>query len=84
MFCDVGNRFTGAAALILGKNRTVRLPGGTGTGGAVLSWGKGLVSFQRIEKSDIPAAREYASRIHRIISTRGIIPYKAAKANSPA
>ena len=42
--------------LIFSKNRTARLSGGMETGRTVLSWGKGLVSFQRLEKSDIPAA----------------------------
>jgi hypothetical protein len=39
----------------VGKIRTARLSGGMETGRTALSWGKGQVSFQMLEKSDIPA-----------------------------
>ena len=50
---EIENRFWGAATVIMGKNRTVRLSGGTETG-RTMSEKKVWLRFQKVEKSDIP------------------------------
>jgi hypothetical protein len=52
----------------------------------MLLGGKGLVSFQSVEKSDILALGDYITwispRIHRTISARVLYPTKLRKANN--
>ena len=55
LLCNVGNCFRWLVLFMVGIKRTARLSGGMETGQTALSWGKGLVSFQKVEKSNIPA-----------------------------